>query len=56
MEDRLLEEVTVQLITSEARQAFDLDMECEHYLHIPTAVGQVLRYVPLYRGQQLALP
>ena len=54
-EDRLLEEVTVRLITVEERQAFDLLMEREHYLHNSTAVGQVLRYVALYNGQWVAL-
>lgn len=54
-EDRLLEEVTVRLITCEEREAFDLLMEREHYLHNATAVGQVLRYVALYRGQWVAL-
>ena len=54
-EDRLLEEVIVRLITCEERQPFDGDMELKHYLHNPKAVGQVLRYVALYRGQQLAL-
>ena len=54
-EDRLLEEVAVRLITFEEREGFDLLMEGEHYLHNPTAVGQALRYVAVYRGQQLAL-
>ena len=54
-EDRLLEEVTIRLITPEERERFDFLMESEHYLRNATAVGQVLRYVALYRGQWLAL-
>ncbi len=54
-EDRLLEEVTIELITREERERFDLLMESEHYLRNATAVGQVLRYVALYRGQWVAL-
>ena len=54
-EDRLLAEVTVRLITREERPGLDLLMESEHYLPKATAVGQVLRYVALYRGQWVAL-
>ena len=54
-EDRLLEEVAIELITHEERERFDLCMENEHYLHNATAVGQVLCYVALYRGQWVAL-
>ncbi|MGH9421507.1 MAG: transposase family protein [Thermoanaerobaculia bacterium] len=54
-EDRLLEEVAIELITPEERERFDLLMENEHYLRNATAVGQVLRYVAGYRGQWVAL-
>ena len=54
-EDRLLEEVTIRLITPEERERFDLLMESEHYLHNATAVGQVLRYVAVYHDHWVAL-
>ena len=54
-EERLLDEVTLELITREQREAYDLLMEREHYLHNATAVGEVLRYVAVYRGQWVAL-
>lgn len=54
-EDRLLEEVTIELITPAERERYDLLMERDHYLHNATAVGQVLRYVACYRGQRIAL-
>lgn len=54
-EDRLLEEVTIELITPAERDRYDLLMESEHYLKNATAVGQVLRYVARYRDQWVAL-
>lgn len=54
-EDRLLDEINLRLITPEERQRFDLLMESEHYLRNATAVGQVLRYIALYRGQWVGL-
>jgi hypothetical protein len=54
-EDRLLAEVTVELLTPEDRDQYDHYMETEHYLRNATAVGQVLRYVARYRGQWVAL-
>ena len=54
-EERLLAEVTMELLTPEKREQYDLFMEQEHYLHNPTAVGAVLRYVAVYRGQWVAL-
>lgn len=54
-EARLLEEVSIELITPEERERYDLLMESEHYLKNATAVGQVLRYVARYRDQWVAL-
>lgn len=54
-EPRLLEAVTVRLITESERDRFDQLLTDEHYLKNPTAVGQVLRYVAEYQGQWVAL-
>lgn len=54
-EDRLLEEVSIELITLGERDRYDLLMESEHYLHNANAVGQILRYVARYRDQWVAL-
>ncbi len=55
-EERLLEEVVVRLVASEAeRQRHDELLEQHHYLHNANAVGQVLRYVVEYRGQWVAV-
>jgi hypothetical protein len=54
-EARLLDQVTVRLITPEERQRYDGLMEQEHYLGNAHAVGQVLRYVAEYQGQWVAL-
>ena len=55
-EPRLLEEVTVRLVTSPAeRRRHDALLKQEHYLHNATAVGRVLRYVAEYRGQWVAV-
>lgn len=54
-EERLLEEVTIKLITPAERERYDLLMESEHYLHNANAVGQVLRYVARYRDKWVAL-
>jgi hypothetical protein len=54
-EPTLLHEVSLRLITDAERARFDELLEREHYLHNPTAVGAVLRYVAEARGQWLAL-
>lgn len=55
-EPRFLEEVTLRLIEPEVeREGFDAEIEGYHYLHNPTAVGAVLRYVAEYRAQRVAL-
>lgn len=56
VEERWLGEVTVRLIQEESeRRRHDQLLEKEHYLHNPTAVGRVLRYVAEYRGQWVAI-
>jgi hypothetical protein len=54
-EPRLLEQVTIRLITDAERARFDEYLAKEHYLKNPKAVGRVLRYVAEYRGQWVAL-
>jgi hypothetical protein len=54
-EPKLLNAVTVRLITESERDRFDQLLETEHYLKNATAVGQVLRYVAEYGGQWVAL-
>lgn len=54
-ESRLLEDVTLRLITPEERERFDHLIETQHYLRNANAVGHVLRYVALYHGQWIAL-
>ena len=54
-EPKLLDGVTVRLITEAERDRFERVVESEHYLGNATAVGQVLRYVAEYRGQWVAL-
>jgi len=55
-EERLLEEVGIRLVASEAdRRRHDELLERHHYLHNAKAVGQVLRYVAEYRGQWVAV-
>lgn len=56
VESRLLEEVTVRLVASEAeRERHDGLLEREHYLGNATAVGRVLRYVAEHRGEWVAV-
>lgn len=54
-EPKLLDAVTVRLITGSERDRFDQLLESEHYLKNATAVGQVLRYVAEYQDQWVAL-
>lgn len=54
-EPKLLDAVTVRLITESERGRFDQLLESEHYLKNATAVGQVLRYVAEYQDQWVAL-
>src|SRR6266536_43595 len=54
-EPKLLNAVTVRLITETERDRFDQLLETEHYLKNATAVGQVLRYVAEYQGRWVAL-
>lgn len=56
VEERMLSEVTVRLVEGEAeRRRHDELLEKEHYLHNATAVGRVLRYIALYRGEWVAV-
>jgi hypothetical protein len=56
VETRLLDEVVLRLVVRDAeRVRHDDHLEREHYLHNPTAVGQVLRYVAEYRGEWVAV-
>jgi hypothetical protein len=56
VESRLLEEVTVRLVASEAeRKRHDELLEREHYLGNATVVGRVLRYVAEHRGEWVAV-
>src|SRR5437867_120609 len=54
-EPKLLNAVTVRLITETERDRFDQLLETEHYLKNATVVGQVLRYVAEYQGRWVAL-
>ncbi len=54
-EPRLLEQVTVRLITPSERALFDDTLVTQHYLHSAEAVGRVLRYVAEYQGRWVAL-
>lgn len=54
-ESGLQAELAVQLMESHQREKFDGILETEHYLHNATAVGAVLRYVVILRGQWIAL-
>ena len=56
IESRLLDEVVVRLVESEAqRHRHDDLLEREHYLRNANAIGQVLRYVAEYRGEWVAV-
>jgi len=55
VEPHLLKQVTVRLIQDSERCEFDQIMERKHYLHNPTVVGQVLRYVAVYQDRWVAL-
>jgi hypothetical protein len=54
-EQDLLDHVSVRLIQSQERAAFDELLVKEHYLHTADLVGEQLRYVAEYRGQWVAL-
>jgi hypothetical protein len=51
----LLNALTVRLIDPAERARFDELLEQQHYLHNPTAVGAVLRYVVTHHDTWLAL-
>lgn len=48
-------DLEVHLLEHHQRGRFDGILETEHYLHNPTAVGAVLRYIVTCRGQWVAL-
>jgi len=54
-ERSLKKRIGVRLIEPQERERFDAILAKEHYLHNPTAVGAVLRYVVLEKDQWLAL-
>ena len=54
-ERQLKKRIQVRLIEPQERETFDAILGKEHYLHNPTAVGAVLRYVVLEKDQWLAL-
>ena len=54
-EPTLLQRLTVRLLASSERRRFDRLLKEKHYLHNPTLVGQVLRYVVEIDGQWVAL-
>ena len=54
-ERKLKMRIRVRLIQPQEREAFDAILAKEHYLHNPTAVGAVLRYVVTEDDHWLAL-
>ena len=54
-EQEILKQITVRLIRSEEREAFDLRLKEAHYLHQPLLLGPCLRYVAELGGQIVAL-
>lgn len=54
-ERALQKRIQVRLIAPQEREEFDTILAKEHYLHNPTAVGAVLRYVVTEKDQWLAL-
>ena len=54
-ERKLKNRIRVRLIEPHERETFDQILATEHYLHNPTAVGAVLRYVVTEEDQWLAL-
>ncbi|MFN0053792.1 MAG: Druantia anti-phage system protein DruA [Planctomycetales bacterium] len=56
IESRLLEEVELKLVSSEAeRRLFDDLLERDHYLHNPNSIGRVLRYAAMYQKRWVAI-
>ena len=54
-ERKLKKRIQLRLIEAHEREKFDEILGKEHYLHNPTAVGAVLRYVVTEKDQWLAL-
>jgi hypothetical protein len=54
-ERKLKKRICVRLIEPHERERFDAILAAEHYLHNPTAVGAVLRYVATDGDEWLAL-
>lgn len=54
-ERKLKKRIQLRLIEPHERERFDAILAKEHYLHNPTAVGAVLRYVVTEKDQWLAL-